>query len=78
MEPSIAVQWIYLLGLPPLLYRLDCLQILANRFGKFLGTNNATLYNTRTMGARICVEVDLRDEPVGGFPLKTRQKNEVW
>lgn len=70
-EPSIAPQWIYLPGLPLHLYRMDCLQILASRFGRFLGMDNATLYSTRTTGARMCVEVDLQEEPVVGFHLVT-------
>ncbi|KAF5445102.1 hypothetical protein F2P56_034180 [Juglans regia] len=73
-EPSIVPQWIYLQGLPLQLYRLDCLQSFANRFGKFLGTDNATLYRTRATGARLCVEVDLQKDPIEGFPLVVGQK----
>ncbi|KAF5466918.1 hypothetical protein F2P56_016799 [Juglans regia] len=42
--------------------QLDCLQSFATRFGKFLETDNATVYRTRATGARLCVAVDLRDE----------------
>lgn len=38
-EPSMAAQWIFLPGLPMHLYRRDCLQILASRFGRYLGTD---------------------------------------
>ncbi|XP_042958005.1 uncharacterized protein LOC122293494 [Carya illinoinensis] len=76
-EPSIAPQWIYLPGLPLHLYRMDILQIFASRFGRFLGTDNATLYRTRATGARMCVEVDLLEEPVAGFPLVTG-KTQIW
>lgn len=50
-EPSIALQWIFLLGMPLHLNRLDCLQILASQFGRFLGTDNAILYRTRALRA---------------------------
>lgn len=76
-EPSIASQWIFLLGLPLLLYRLDCLQTLASRFKKFLGMDNGTLYKTNATGARICVEVDLQEELVRGFPLMVGQKHHI-
>ncbi|KAG6671289.1 hypothetical protein I3843_Q001900 [Carya illinoinensis] len=39
-EPSMAAQWIFLPGLPMHLYRWDCLQILASRFGRYLGTDD--------------------------------------
>lgn len=54
-----------------------CLQILASRFGQFLGSDNAMLYCTRATGARIHVEVDLQDELVEGFPLVIGQK-QIW
>ncbi|KAK3188863.1 hypothetical protein Dsin_028424 [Dipteronia sinensis] len=76
-EPSIAPQWIFLPDLPLHLYRLDCLQSFATRFGRFLGTDNATLYRTKATGARMCVEVNLQDEVVKGFPLVVGQK-QVW
>ncbi|KAI9176278.1 hypothetical protein LWI28_000684 [Acer negundo] len=76
-EPSIVPQWIFLLDLPLHLYRLDCLQSFATRFGRFLGTDNATLYRTRATWARMCVEVDLQEEVVEGFPLVLEQ-NQVW
>ncbi|KAI9154057.1 hypothetical protein LWI28_020404 [Acer negundo] len=60
------------------LYRKDCLQILVSRFGRYLGTDNATLNRTRASGARICVEVDLSMEPVQDFPIGgERRKAEV-
>lgn len=59
-ELAIAPQWIFLPRLPLHLYWLDCLQILATRFGRFLCTDNATMYRTHATGARLCVEVDLR------------------
>lgn len=52
-EPSVTTQWIFLPRLPLMMYRLDCLKILATRFVKFLGTDNATLFRTRAKGARI-------------------------
>lgn len=51
------------------LLRLDCLQSIATWFGRFLGTDKAALYRTRAIGARICVEDDLLDDSVSGFPL---------
>lgn len=45
-EPLIEAQWIFLPGLPLLFYRLDYLQI----FGNFLGTDNATIYQSRATG----------------------------
>ncbi|CAI9774663.1 unnamed protein product [Fraxinus pennsylvanica] len=69
-ESSIAPQWIFLPGLPLHLYRVDCLKILASRFGRYLGTDHVTLNRTRATGARICVETDLRAEPVEGFPIR--------
>lgn len=74
----IGPQWIYLPGLPLHLYRMDCIQILATRFGRFLGTDNATLYRTKAIGARICVEVDLKEDPVKSFPSVVGQQNHVW
>ncbi|KAL5977670.1 hypothetical protein ACLOJK_039198 [Asimina triloba] len=44
-------------------------KIIATRFGRYLGTDNATLNRTRASGARICVEVDLTMEPVRSFPI---------
>ncbi|CAI9774664.1 unnamed protein product [Fraxinus pennsylvanica] len=69
-ESSTAPQWIFLPGLPLHLYRVDCLKILASRFGRYLGTDHETLNRTRATGARICVETDLRAEPVEGFPMR--------
>lgn len=51
------------------MYQMNCLQILATRFGRYLGTENATLHKTRASGARICVEIDLMDELVQLFFL---------
>ncbi|CAA2986837.1 Hypothetical predicted protein [Olea europaea subsp. europaea] len=55
-------------------YRTDCLRILATRFGRYLGTDHATLNRSRSTGARICIEVDLFAEPVSGFPIVTPSK----
>ncbi|CAI9763515.1 unnamed protein product [Fraxinus pennsylvanica] len=76
-EPSLAAQWIFLPGLPLHLYRVDCLQILATSFGRYLGMNNATLNRTRATGARIYVEVDLKEEPIQGFPIVMALKK-LW
>lgn len=43
-------------------------QFLASRFGKFLGMDNTTLYRTRATRVRICVDVDLLEEPITGSP----------
>lgn len=40
----------------------------------FLGTDNATLHRTRASGARMCMEIDLIDEPVQGFPIMVANK----
>ncbi|XP_035546552.1 uncharacterized protein LOC118348611 [Juglans regia] len=76
-EPSIEEQWIFLPGLPLHLYRLDCLQSFATRFGNFLGTDNATVYRTRATGARLCVAVDLRDKQIKGFPVMFGS-HQIW
>ncbi|CAI9778458.1 unnamed protein product [Fraxinus pennsylvanica] len=51
------------------LYRQDCLRILASRFGRYLGTDHATLNRTRASGACICVEIDLVAYMVECFPI---------
>lgn len=61
-ESVTATQWLFLLGLPLIFYILDCFQVIAARFKKFLSTDNATIYKTRTTKARICVEVNLLEE----------------
>ncbi|CAI9769655.1 unnamed protein product [Fraxinus pennsylvanica] len=68
-ESSLAPQWLFLPGLPLHLYRQDCLRILASRFGRYLGTDHATLNRTRASGARICVEIDLLADVVECFPI---------
>ncbi|KAJ0103212.1 hypothetical protein Patl1_06268 [Pistacia atlantica] len=60
-ESPLAPQWIFLPGLPMHLYRKDCLRILVTRFGRFLGTDNATLNKTRATGARLCIEMNLKE-----------------
>lgn len=60
------------------LYRMDFLQILATHFGRYLGTDNATINRARAMGARICVEVDLSTEPVKGFSIVLSPKQCIW
>ncbi|KAI9195370.1 hypothetical protein LWI28_014229 [Acer negundo] len=72
-EPSIVPQWIFLPDLRLHLYRQDCLQSFAARFGRFFGTDNAMLYCMRATGARMCVEVDLQEEVVEGFSLVVGQ-----
>lgn len=59
------------------LYRWDCLEILASRFGRYLGTDNATLNRTRATGVRICVDVDLSADLVQGFPIMVENKK-LW
>ncbi|KAF5481437.1 hypothetical protein F2P56_002087 [Juglans regia] len=76
-ESKLAPQWIFLPGLPLHMYRADFLQILATRFGRFLGIDNATLHRTRASGARMCVEIDLTDEPVQSFPIVMANKK-IW
>ncbi|KAF5450314.1 hypothetical protein F2P56_030677 [Juglans regia] len=80
-ESTLAPQWIFLPGLPLHMYRADFLQILATRFGRFLGIDNATLHRTRVSGAQMCVEIDMTDEPVQRFPIVMGNKKiwqEVW
>ncbi|KAJ0095449.1 hypothetical protein Patl1_15066 [Pistacia atlantica] len=62
------------------LYRRDCLQILATQFGRFLGTNNATLNKMRAkaIGARLCIEVNLKEEPIKGFPIVVSANRTIW
>ncbi|CAA2982608.1 Hypothetical predicted protein [Olea europaea subsp. europaea] len=62
------------IDLPMYMYRPDCLRILATRFGRYLGTDHATLNRSRATGARICIEVDLLAEPVSGFPIVTSSR----
>ncbi|XP_035541717.1 uncharacterized protein LOC118344704 [Juglans regia] len=78
IEPSLAPQWIFLPGLPMHLYRQDCLQILATRFGRYLGTNHATLNQTRATGACMCVEIDLKEDLVQGFPIVVSVNKTLW
>lgn len=61
-----------------MLYRLDVLQILTTRFYKFLGTDNATLYQTIAICARLFVEVDLLKDLVECFPLRFNNKPDRW
>ncbi|XP_031287891.1 uncharacterized protein LOC116146622 [Pistacia vera] len=77
-ESPLAPQWIFLPGLPMHLYRRDCLQILATRFGHFLGTDNATLNKTRATGARLCIEMNLKEEPIKGFPITMSANRNIW
>lgn len=77
-EPTVVAQWIFLPRLPLMLYQLNCLQILAIMFGKFLGIDNTTLYPTKARRAQICVEIDLLNELVKGFLLIIGQKHSVW
>ncbi|CAI9760128.1 unnamed protein product [Fraxinus pennsylvanica] len=74
-ESPLAPQWIFLPKLPLHLYGMDCLKILASRFGRYLGTDQATLTRTRATGTMICVEVDLRDTPILGFPIAFPNRN---
>lgn len=60
VESSLVPQWIFLLGLPLHMYRANCLQILATRFGRYLGIDNATLNKMRATG--LCVEVGSKGE----------------
>ncbi|KAJ0088691.1 hypothetical protein Patl1_32423 [Pistacia atlantica] len=77
-ESPLAPQWIFLPGLPMHVYRRDCLQILATRFGRFLGTDNATLNKTRATGARLCVEMNLKEENIKGFPIIVSANKTIW
>lgn len=77
-EPSIVAQWIFLPGLPMHMYRVDCLQILAMRFSRFLGTDNLTLNKTKASGARICVEIDLLEEPIQNFLIGVSTHQKIW
>lgn len=63
-ESMLASQWIFVLGLPLHMYHIDCLQILATRFGRYLGSDNATLNKTRASRARLSVEVELTAKPI--------------
>ncbi|KAG7970202.1 hypothetical protein I3843_07G070600 [Carya illinoinensis] len=38
-------------------------------FVRFLGIDNATLHRTRASGARLCIEIDLTEEPMQHFPI---------
>ncbi|XP_040996161.1 uncharacterized protein LOC121242352 [Juglans microcarpa x Juglans regia] len=76
-ELDVAAQWVFLLGLPMHLYRKDCLQSLASRFGRYLATDQATLARSRATGARICVELNLSAELVQGFPIVVANKK-IW
>lgn len=60
------------------LYRKDCLQILATRFGQYLGMDNATLDCTHTSRARICMEVNLTMDPMQGFPIVVSNTKCIW
>lgn len=60
------------------LYGMDYLQILATRFGLYLGTDNATINKTRALRARMCVEVDLSEDTVQGFPIVVLANTKIW
>ncbi|KAL5984719.1 hypothetical protein ACLOJK_041341 [Asimina triloba] len=81
-ESPLTPQWIFLPGLPLHLFRPDCLQIFATRFGRYLGTDNATLNRTRATGARICVEghtaVVCRIGERLVFEGKPKEKSKTW
>lgn len=77
-ESPLAPQWIFLPELLIHLYRKDCLQIFASHFGRYLGTDNATLNHTRVTCARICVEVDLTMELMQGFPIVLSPTKCIW
>lgn len=51
------------------MYQVDCLLILAMRFGRYLGTNNTTINKIRALGVHICAKIDLSEEQVQGFPI---------
>lgn len=70
--------WIFLPRLPMHLYHCDCLQIFTTRFGRYLGTDNATLNRSRATGARICVEVDFKVESVKRFPSVVSPTKCIW
>lgn len=76
-ESSLAPQWIFL-GLSLHMYHTDCLQILATKFGRLLGIDNATINRTRASGAWICVEVDLNEELVQDFPIIISNSMKIW
>lgn len=57
---------------------MDYLQILVTRFGSYLGTNNTTIHRTRASRARKCVEVDLSEESVQGFPIVMLAMKKIW
>lgn len=78
VESSLAAQWIFLLGLPLHMYRADCLQILAMRFGCYLSIDNATLNKTRAMRAHLCVKVDLKKELIKGFFIFVLANRTIW
>ncbi|XP_022889695.1 uncharacterized protein LOC111405160 [Olea europaea var. sylvestris] len=77
-EPSIATQWIFLPRLAMHLYRPDCLQMFATLFGRYMGTDHATLNRTRATGARMCVELNLMDTVVKGFPISVSSTKTIW
>jgi hypothetical protein len=56
------------------MYRTYILQILATRFDRFLGVDNATLHRSKATDAWIYVEIDLTDDPIQGFPIVVANK----
>lgn len=54
------------------------LQIIATRFGCYIGTKNATINHTHASGVQICVEVDLNMEPMRGFPIVLSTIHCIW
>ncbi|GAB2239407.1 hypothetical protein Droror1_Dr00025320 [Drosera rotundifolia] len=59
------------------MYRKDCLHSIAKIFGKFLGSDKATLWRTRATGARLCVQVDANDNPMTSFEIEVGNKT-LW
>ncbi|KAF5442492.1 hypothetical protein F2P56_035144 [Juglans regia] len=70
-EPVQVLVWLMLPGLPPNLYQESYLRNIVAPIGTFLRRDNATRCATRTDGARVCVLMNIDQEPISSFWIGT-------
>ncbi|KAL8520125.1 hypothetical protein ACS0TY_010885 [Phlomoides rotata] len=68
-EVPIAPVWVRFLGLPIHLIHTDALFIISNEFGKPLQVDHQTTEHSRLTYARVCIEMDLLQEPIPEFEI---------
>ncbi|XP_040987651.1 uncharacterized protein LOC121235368 [Juglans microcarpa x Juglans regia] len=70
-EPVQVPVWIMLPSLPPNLYQESYLRNIVAPIGIFLRMDNATRCATRTDGARVCVLMNIDQDPISSFWIGT-------